>query len=441
MNALLDVNIAEGPFVYVMYALAALTVIALVLVRPSRKWSHSGWVIGVAWALVTGVLLTVALIWWLIYVTDTFGLDPTWITKAFFAGGIIMLTVILVGLWRATWKRRIASVGAALVVVLTVAMGINIDFGQYSTVRSTLGISEFAATALPPLHDSAVPTASRATVATWRPPASMPAVGTVASVKIPGTISGFVARNAVVYLPPAALTANPPLLPVIVLLSGQPGIPDDMFNAAGALGVANKYAATHGGLAPIIVAPDQLGSRDSNPMCIDSPLGNSATYLTQDVPNWIKANLGVLTDRSQWAIGGFSQGGTCAIQLGAGFPQLFGSLIDISGELDVSIGTPAKTIKAAFGGSQARYDAAQPLAKLTAGTPYKDTYATVAVGANDKTYRPGQQQIAAAAKAAGMKVDYFEVPGSSHDWTTASVATAQALTATFTRWALTPATD
>jgi S-formylglutathione hydrolase FrmB len=440
VNALLDVNIAEGAFVYVMYGLAGITVAALILIRPSAMWTRSGWLTGVAWAIVTGVLLTVGLIWWLIDATDTFGLDPTWITKTFFAAGIIMLTVILVGLWRATWKRRIASVGAALVIVLTVAMGINIDFGQYSTVRSTLGISEFATATLPLPITTPVPSASRATVATWRAPASMPAVGTVASVVIPGTISGFAARNAVVYLPPAALTANPPLLPVMVLLSGQPGIPDDMFNAAGALDIANKYAATHGGLAPIIVAPDQLGSRDANPMCIDSPLGNSATYLTQDVPNWIRANLGVLTDRSQWAIGGFSQGGTCAIQLGAGFPQLFGTLIDISGELDVSIGTPAKTIKAAFGGNKASYDAAQPLAKLTAGTPFADTYATFAVGANDKTYRSGQQQVAEAAKAAGMKTDYFEVPNSAHDWNTAGVATAKALTATFTRWNLTPAT-
>lgn len=439
MNALLDVNIAEGPFVFVMYALAALTVVGLVLIRPSRRWTRRGWAIGVAWALITGALLTVGLIWWVIYVTDTFGLDPTWITKAFFAAGVSLLTVIVVGLWRATWRRRVASVGAVLVVLVTVAMGINIDFGQYSTVRSTLGISEFAAEALP--LPVAEPAASRPTVATWRVPASMPAVGKVASVAIPGTISGFAARNAVVYLPPAALTANPPLLPVMVLLSGQPGIPDDMLNAAGALDVANRYAARHGGLAPIIVAPDQLGSRDANPMCIDSPLGNSATYLTRDVPNWIRANLGVLTDRTQWAIGGFSQGGTCAIQLGAGFPQLFGTLIDISGELDVSIGSPAKTIKAAFAGNKALYDAAQPLAKIAAGTPFKDTYATFAVGANDKTYGLGQQRLAAAAKTAGMKADYFEVPNSAHDWNTAAAATAHALTATFTRWGLTPATD
>lgn len=441
MNALLDINIAEGPFVFVMYALSILTVVALVLIRPSTRWTHSGWVVGVSWGIVTGSLLTLALVWWLIYVTDTFGLDPTWVTKAFFAAGVIVLTVIVVGLWHATWKRRLASVGAALVVVVTVAMGINIDFGQYSTIRSTLGISEFAAESLPLPVATAVPTAEKATIATWRAPASMPAVGRVSSVAIPGTISGFVARNAVVYLPPAALTDNPPLLPVMVLLSGQPGIPDDMFNAAGALDVANKYAATHGGLAPIIVAPDQLGSRDANPMCIDSPLGNSATYLTKDVPNWIRANLGVLPERSKWAIGGFSQGGTCAIQLGSSFPALFGSLIDISGELDVSIGSVAKTVKTAFGGDRARYDAAQPLATLSAGAPFKDTFATFAVGANDHTYKSGQQEVAAAAKAAGMKTDYFEVADSAHDWTTAAIATDRALTATFARWQLTPATD
>ncbi len=86
------------------------------------------------------------------------------------------------------------------------------------------------------------------------------------------------------------------------------------------------------GLAPIVVVPDQLGPRSANPMCVDGKLGNSRTYLTRDVPAWITSHLKVQTAAAAWTIGGFSQGGTCAIQLGAGDPSRFGNLIDVSGE-------------------------------------------------------------------------------------------------------------
>jgi len=51
------------------------------------------------------------------------------------------------------------------------------------------------------------------------------AAGVVSTVVIPGSVSGFAARPAWVYLPPAALVRNPPALPVLVLLHGQPGSP------------------------------------------------------------------------------------------------------------------------------------------------------------------------------------------------------------------------
>ena len=54
----------------------------------------------------------------------------------------------------------------------------------------------------------------------------MPAVSRNGPVIIPATVSGFRARDAHLYLPPAVLVPNPPELPVLVMMMGLPGGPD-----------------------------------------------------------------------------------------------------------------------------------------------------------------------------------------------------------------------
>ena len=57
---------------------------------------------------------------------------------------------------------------------------------------------------------------------------------------------GYAPRDAALYLPPAALVADPPRLPLIVFMMGQPGTPDPTSLAA----ALNAYAASHTGLCP-----------------------------------------------------------------------------------------------------------------------------------------------------------------------------------------------
>lgn len=434
MGSLLNVNIVSGLVIQVMYGLTGAVVIALFLVRPGKRWSRRGWLLTSIIAAVVGALIGLGVEWYLVDVQNVLGMSPTVVTRVWGSIGFALVAVVLAGLWRASWKRRIASAGALLLVILTPAMAINIDFDQYVSLNSALGVSAFADNRMPVIPPA--PTGGRPSYSTWQAPAGMPAEGTVSSVTIPGTISGFTARDAIVYLPPAALTANPPTLPLVMLLSGQPGAPEDALLAGNLKQELNSYASAHGGLAPIVISPDQLGSRSVNPMCLDSPIGNSDTYLTKDVRNWVVANLPVETDAAHWAIAGFSQGGTCAIQLGSTHPDVFGTLIDVSGEIDVSLGDAETTTAAAFNGNAAAYEAAQPLAVLTAGTPFTDTYAIFAVGADDATFKPQQQKLEAAAAAAGMHTTYFEVPDSGHDWHTASLALTKAFDQTFSRWGL-----
>lgn len=413
MNWLLDIGILSGPAVVVTWTVAALALILLVGVRPSRRWLRRRWTLTAASAAVAAGLLGVALTWLLADHWNLFGVVLTSDSRMWIALGFAGVGVALASLWRPTWRRAVAAPLAVVLFAVTAAMGINIAFGQYPTVRTALGLPAFGHADLPALDGGG----DRPTLAEWTAPEGMPSKGEVGTVTIPATTSGFTARPAVIYRPPAALTDNPPLLPVLIILSGQPGSPQDPLITAKLEQSLDAYAAAHQGLAPIVVSPDQLGAPDANPMCIDSPLGNSATYLTVDVPTWISANLPVLPAPEYWGIGGLSQGGTCSIQLGSAHPELFSAILDASGEEFPSLGDPATTVAKGFGGDQAAYEAAKPAAIMAAHAPYRGMTAVFGVGSNDAGFLPGVQRVYQAAQAAGMDATYLEAPGSAHDAT------------------------
>lgn len=440
MNALLELSLVSGPLVVGVYAVAALATALLVVafVRSRRTRRRPRLVLAGA-VLVAGIVVGAGLASLLDGADGPFGVDFTIVTRLWIGLGVGGLGVAALVLVHALLRRRplraVASVVVAALVLTTTAMTVNIDFGQYPTVRSALGISAYPTLTGP----IATPSGDHPALADWTAPVGMPSTGTVSNVAIPGTTSKFSARDAVVYLPPAALTADPPLLPVMVMLSGQPGSPSDPLSTEKLQASLDAYASAHEGLAPIVVSPDQLGDPDANPMCVDSPLGDSATYLTVDVPNWIRANLPVLTDAHDWAIGGLSQGGTCAIQLGAGYPQLFGNIIVASGELAPTLGDDATTIQKGFGGSAAAYEAAKPATLLAKNAPYADTFALFGVGADDAAFLPGVKTLYADAKAAGIDAAYMEVPDSAHDATAWSATFDKGLELLTARWNLVPA--
>jgi S-formylglutathione hydrolase FrmB len=250
---------------------------------------------------------------------------------------------------------------------------------------------------------------------TWQPPPDLPDHGAVAQVDIPGTRSGFAARPAWVYVPPAYLTASPPALPVLVMVGGQPGGTRDWLDGGRLAQRMDEWAAAHGGLAPVVVMPDALGAETANPLCTDSALGRVDTYLSQDVPAWVTSTLHVDLDHRHWAVGGFSYGGTCALQLAVAHPDLFPSFFDTSGQASPTLGDRRSTVAATFSGNEAAFDAVDPLSELSRNR-YPGSAGFLVVGAQDDGYRDQQRRVAAAAQAAGMTIAASEVPG-GHSWT------------------------
>lgn len=417
LNWLLSTRIDKTSFLDPLYVVAAVLFVALVLKSLKPSWLTRAAVLALAGAG-TGLVAC----WLVSDVWDLFGVALTAVVRTWVALAGAGLFLAAGNLWRSRWWRKVLAVVAAAVFLLAAGAAVNVDFGAYRSVRDALGITPY-----PPLPaaDLTGHVQSANTADPWTAPAGMPAKGALGTVTIPATLSHFPARPASVYLPPAALTAHPPALPVLVMFPGQPGGPSDVFTSGRVAATLNTYAAAHQGLAPIVVAPDQLGHPGKNPMCVDSPLGDSATYLTVDVPNWIRSHLNVLGDAAHWAVGGYSQGGTCATQFGFGDPQLFGSLIDILGEHEPTIGSD--TVAKAFGGSVVKYDAAKPLSLLAQHKPYTDSFGIFGSGLQDKRYTGFVRTMYAAATADGMTTRLILSPHSGHDWNTVRYVLARGL--------------
>jgi len=436
-HPLLDLRLETGPFPFVVYGLAVLTLVVLATRRPVRRWLPIQLLGAVAGA---GVGLVLA--WLVSDVWNSFGVALTPITRLWFALGIGGIGFAVAGLWRARVWRVVLGSASVILFAFAGAVGVNMDVAEFPTLGSALGVSTISKLALPASIATPTPTPTPTSTAletlaqSWHAPADLPKAGTVGAVTIPATVSHFPARGAVVYLPPAALVANAPRLPVLEMLSGQPGSPANLISAGALATIFDQFAATHEGLAPIVVIPDQLGAPQLNPMCVDSTLGNSATYLTLDVPNWITHNLHVLTSRADWAIGGFSQGGTCSIQLGAKYRGVYGSILDIAGEIAPHHGSIPATIASAFGGSAAEYTAATPLALLASGAPYPDTLGIFVAGQNDARFGAASVTVSNAAQAAGMTMHHLVSPGTAHDWHTVQFGLQQGIPILAEHWGL-----
>ncbi|MDV8020697.1 alpha/beta hydrolase [Rhodococcus sp. IEGM 1330] len=246
-----------------------------------------------------------------------------------------------------------------------------------------------------------------------RPAVQTEGAGRLIDVDVPGTVSQFAARPATVYLP-ASYDAGESDLPVLVLLTGQPGHVVDWIEGGRLAQTMDAFAARHGGAAPIVVVADGLGDTEANPMCMDSDLGNAATYLSVDVPHWIRSNFRVSSDPRAWAVGGYSYGGTCALQLAVTAPSVYPTFLDISGEDEQRRGTRSESVAAAYGtdtpANEARFERRTPL-NILSRTSFPDSAGAFVVGADDEEFRPQTERTYRAAEAAGLDVHYSELPG------------------------------
>ena len=315
---------------------------------------------------------------------------------------------------------RAIAVILVVCAVFSTATGIDQAYGEYATIGSLFGqdaYNEADLTGMAKRNDLI-------SVTQWRQEAAdgsisdIPAHGEVSKVNIPATTSHFEARQALVYLPPAAIATakHKPALPVILMMSGQPGSPGRAFAAGGIQTMMDDYAQHHGGLAPIVIAADQLGDDSHNTLCVDSPVyGNVLTYLTKDVVDWVRTNLPAAWQAQDWAIAGFSQGATCSLQIGANHPDLFGTIIPTGSELKPTNGSESSMISRFFHGDRTAYEKQIPINAIRNHAPSNQTL-VIGAGERDHESVRNAERIAPVAQQAGMHVTAVESLGNAHDW-------------------------
>lgn len=361
---------------------------------------------------------------------------PTWLWVGYAVLMLMYSTVFVCISWRgrrvpSKVGRLFAGLVAMLFALVATGLGLNAYYGGYPTLAAALGVT-VSTLSLEEAHAGAqsspfVPENQLLAVA-WKAPDDMPSKGTLVRANIPSQDPAFTPRDAYIYLPPAYGTSQRPLLPVLVLMAGQPGSPNDWFNMGGAHDILDSYAAQHQGLAPVVVVVDQNGGDWSNPLCSDTDHGKIATYLQETVPTWITHNLQVDTDPGHWTIGGLSNGGTCALQTALRAPQVYSAFIDMSGEGHPSLGTLEKTIAQGFDGNQSAFDANDPLTMLQRGTFTQPGPSGIfSIGTKDNAnYSKDLHAVYDAAKAAGLDVQWKTFEG-KHEWKVWETTLADAL--------------
>jgi len=419
------------PIILLIGALLALAWLAAGRNAPKRgtlavwaRGGHAGGATSVRWLAIGVPLVAVAAA--AVITAATWLVDNVWrpfpdlLPFPILLWSWVALTGLVLALVRQpllrTWPRRAGAIAAGLLVLAAAGNQVNVYFQAYPSLQVVLAPWLDPKPVLIKTVNvrEVVARPGQALDSIWHPPRGMPKAGAVYRVNIPGVRSGFAARPGYLYLPPAYLARPRPLLPVLVLLAGQPGDPSAWVDSGGLQAMMDGFAKRHDGLAPVVVMPDDLGSEFANPMCLNSRLGQVQTYLTVDVPHWITSHLQVQPPRSGWAIAGFSAGGTCAIQLTTQAPRIYPFFVDISGQSGPTLGSSQLTIGKAFGGNAAAFARVDPIAVL-AHTRFPRNAGVFVGGASDRVYTPQQRTIYLAARHAGMNVTFMVLPG-AHDW-------------------------
>ena len=378
-------------------------------------------------------------------------------TFLLWVGAVPLATLVATAGWRsAGWRQRTVAVITVPLTCASALVLINAHYGYWPTVGDLRGrplphqISPQALDGL--LHHTPVPSSGAAAPDGGRPgdsaaggfgsavaapdvsPGSIaptrshgragrteiaaPAAGSgvhgvLVALDIPPGSSGFRSRQGTLYLPPAFFGLSPPPLPVIVVLGGTPGGPD-AWPRSGALQTVDAYAGRHHGMAPILAFVDQNGSFLADTECVDGPAGAAETFLTNDVPHFLSSLLHVPLDPDRWAIGGFSEGGTCAFELAVRHPDVYRTFVDVAGDWAPNLGSPGTTLARLYGGDEQAVAAHDP-ATLLRSDGLRGLDGWFVVGASDGNHVGVARRLASASRAAGITTAIEILPG-DHTW-------------------------
>jgi enterochelin esterase-like enzyme len=159
-----------------------------------------------------------------------------------------------------------------------------------------------------------------------------------------------ITRSVYVYLPPQYFQPayRNYRFPAIELLHGFPGTPEDWITVVGVTTMMQELVSTGAAKPAVLVMPDANGGRAISLQCLNQFNGpQDATYLAQDLPEYISQRLRVEPPGPAWGIAGYSEGGFCAANLGLKYGNRFGFAGVLSGYFvpsDNQLGNPPRMV-------------------------------------------------------------------------------------------------
>ncbi len=143
-----------------------------------------------------------------------------------------------------------------------------------------------------------------------------------------------ISRVVYIYLPPQYFLTRYDnyQFPVIELLHGSPGNPEQWVNPMNVLPTLDDMIANRQANPVVLVMPDTDGGQKYSLQCLNAIGGvKDATYVAVDVPNFVAANYRVQPPGKAWGVAGLSEGGFCAANLALQYPARYGYAGDMSG--------------------------------------------------------------------------------------------------------------
>jgi enterochelin esterase-like enzyme len=143
-----------------------------------------------------------------------------------------------------------------------------------------------------------------------------------------------ITRAVYVYLPPQYFQPayQAYRFPVIELIHGQPGRPQDWITVMGMTATFGHLLQENHAQPAVVVMPDANGGARISLQCLNQVGGpQDLTYLAVDLPAQITRILRVQRPGLAWGVAGYSEGGFCAANMALRYPHRYGFAGVLSG--------------------------------------------------------------------------------------------------------------
>jgi enterochelin esterase-like enzyme len=242
--------------------------------------------------------------------------------------------------WMLATRRVVFRVMAACLAFVTAmlfgVLAVNRYYGYYQTWGAMLGDLESqgagAASQVPGVKLASGPqpgtlNGSRAALTLAQ------RQGYLVRLIVTGQRSG-ITRTVYIFLPPQYFQPayHAYRFPVVELIHGQPGEPQDWITVVGVTRAFGRLLATGRAQPAVLVMPDANGGRAVSLQCLNQAGGpQDLTYLAVDLPADIARTLRVLPPGPAWGVAGYSEGGFCAANMALRYPRNYGFAGVLSG--------------------------------------------------------------------------------------------------------------